>query len=166
MYHFNTCSAMDALQWMGAVRMRVQTADINITLIPKLSIFIKQTKQIKTNSKRPFLMFNMKFSARMYASLLPIAWFFLDVLSVLLVSDCNHTHIYRALTLLINATCDKMMLVCHRVTRTLSLTLGFMQSSVIITVTSIKHNTRCSTLTQLLSSSLVWNVTGQHQGAC
>ncbi len=28
-----TCSAMDALQWMGAVRMRVQTADKNITII-------------------------------------------------------------------------------------------------------------------------------------
>ncbi len=26
-------SAMDALQWMGAVRMRVQTADKNITII-------------------------------------------------------------------------------------------------------------------------------------
>ncbi len=28
-------SAMDALQWMGAVRMRVQTADKNITIIHK-----------------------------------------------------------------------------------------------------------------------------------
>ncbi len=27
------CSAMDPLQWMGAVRMRVQTADKNITII-------------------------------------------------------------------------------------------------------------------------------------
>ncbi len=26
-YHYITCSAMDPLQWMGAVRMRVQTAD-------------------------------------------------------------------------------------------------------------------------------------------
>ncbi len=31
-----TCSAMDALQWMGAVRMRVQTADKNITIIHKV----------------------------------------------------------------------------------------------------------------------------------
>ncbi len=31
--HYITCSAMDALQWMGAVRMRVQTADKNITVI-------------------------------------------------------------------------------------------------------------------------------------
>ncbi len=30
-------SAMDALQWMGAVRMRVQTADKNITIIHKWS---------------------------------------------------------------------------------------------------------------------------------
>ncbi len=30
-----TFSAMDALQWMGAVRMRVQTADKNITIIHK-----------------------------------------------------------------------------------------------------------------------------------
>ncbi len=29
MYHSITCSLMDALQWMGAVRMRVQTADQN-----------------------------------------------------------------------------------------------------------------------------------------
>ncbi len=35
MLHFITCSAMDALQWMGAVRMRVQTADKNITIIHK-----------------------------------------------------------------------------------------------------------------------------------
>ncbi len=28
---------MDALQWMGAVRMRVQTADKNITIIHKQS---------------------------------------------------------------------------------------------------------------------------------
>ncbi len=29
------CSPMDPLQWMGAVRMRVQTADKNITIIHK-----------------------------------------------------------------------------------------------------------------------------------
>ncbi len=33
MLHYITCSAVDALQWMGAVRMRVQTADKNITII-------------------------------------------------------------------------------------------------------------------------------------
>ncbi len=33
MLHYITCSAMDPLQWMGAVRMRVQTADKNITII-------------------------------------------------------------------------------------------------------------------------------------
>ncbi len=31
-YHSITCSPMDPLQWMGAVRMRVQTADKNITI--------------------------------------------------------------------------------------------------------------------------------------
>ncbi len=31
--HCISVSAMDALQWMGAVRMRVQTADKNITII-------------------------------------------------------------------------------------------------------------------------------------
>ncbi len=31
--HWSSCSAMDPLQWMGAVRMRVQTADKNITII-------------------------------------------------------------------------------------------------------------------------------------
>ncbi len=30
-----TCLLMDLLQWMGAVRMRVQTADKNITIIHK-----------------------------------------------------------------------------------------------------------------------------------
>ncbi len=33
--HSITCSLMDPLQWMGAVRMRVQTADKNITIIHK-----------------------------------------------------------------------------------------------------------------------------------
>ncbi len=33
--HSITCSPMDALQWMGAVRMRVQTAGKNITIIHK-----------------------------------------------------------------------------------------------------------------------------------
>ncbi len=33
MCHCITVSAMDALQWMGAVRMRVQTADKNITIM-------------------------------------------------------------------------------------------------------------------------------------
>ncbi len=33
MWHYITDSAMDPLQWMGAVRMRVKTADKNITII-------------------------------------------------------------------------------------------------------------------------------------
>ncbi len=33
MCHSIICSSMDPLQWMGAVRMRVQTADKNITII-------------------------------------------------------------------------------------------------------------------------------------
>ncbi len=33
--HYITCSPMNTLQWMGAVRMRVQTADKNITIIHK-----------------------------------------------------------------------------------------------------------------------------------
>ncbi len=33
MYHCISVSAMDALQWMGAVRMRVHTTDKNITII-------------------------------------------------------------------------------------------------------------------------------------
>ncbi len=35
-----TCSVIDHLQWMGAVRMRVQTADKNITIIHKWLQFI------------------------------------------------------------------------------------------------------------------------------
>ncbi len=31
--HYITCSPMDPLQWMGAVRMRVQTADTNHLLL-------------------------------------------------------------------------------------------------------------------------------------
>ncbi len=37
MYHYITYSSTDPLQWMGAVRMRVQTADKNITIIRKWS---------------------------------------------------------------------------------------------------------------------------------
>ncbi len=37
MQHCISCSEMDALQWMGAVRTRVQTADKNITIIHKQS---------------------------------------------------------------------------------------------------------------------------------
>ncbi len=33
------CSAMDPLQWMGAVRMRVQTADKNITIIHTTPVY-------------------------------------------------------------------------------------------------------------------------------
>ncbi len=33
MQRYITCSSMDPLQWMGAVRMRAQTADKNITII-------------------------------------------------------------------------------------------------------------------------------------
>ncbi len=32
-YHYITCSPMDLLQWMGAVRMIVKTADENITIM-------------------------------------------------------------------------------------------------------------------------------------
>ncbi len=37
MYYYITCSPMDSLQWMGAIRMRVQTADKNITSNPQHS---------------------------------------------------------------------------------------------------------------------------------
>ncbi len=33
--YYITCSPMDPLQWMGAVRMGVQTADKNITIVHK-----------------------------------------------------------------------------------------------------------------------------------
>ncbi len=38
--HSITCSPMDALQWMGAVRMKVQTADKNITIIHKFRLLL------------------------------------------------------------------------------------------------------------------------------
>ncbi len=34
--HYITCSPVDPLQWMGAVRMRVQAADRNITIIQSI----------------------------------------------------------------------------------------------------------------------------------
>ncbi len=37
---------MDALQWMGAVRMRVQTADKNITIIHKLSTPLQSSPSV------------------------------------------------------------------------------------------------------------------------
>ncbi len=45
--HYITCSVTDALQWMGAVRMRVQTADKNITIIhssPSVNILSCEVK--------------------------------------------------------------------------------------------------------------------------
>ncbi len=59
MEHYITCSSMDALQWMGAVRMRVQTAD-KITIIhttpvhqlmlceEKSCVFVRNKSIIKT----------------------------------------------------------------------------------------------------------------------
>ncbi len=37
---YNTCSPMDPLQWMGPIRMRVQTGDKNITIIHKQSTWL------------------------------------------------------------------------------------------------------------------------------
>ncbi len=41
-----TCSPMDSLQWMGAVRMRVQTADKNITIIHTTPVHQLRNKSI------------------------------------------------------------------------------------------------------------------------
>ncbi len=51
--HYITCSPMDPLQWMGAVRMRAQTADkniivINTTTIPQ-SCEVKAVCLLETN---------------------------------------------------------------------------------------------------------------------
>ncbi len=40
---------MDLLQWMGAVRMRVQTADTNITIIHKLTSWEIESGMIVRN---------------------------------------------------------------------------------------------------------------------
>ncbi len=44
-----TCSPMDPLQWMGAVRMRVQTADKNITIIHTTPVHQLMSCEVKTN---------------------------------------------------------------------------------------------------------------------
>ncbi len=44
-YHYITCSSMDPLQWMGAVRMRVQTDDKNITIIHKQSTPLQSSNE-------------------------------------------------------------------------------------------------------------------------
>ncbi len=53
-------SAMDALQWMGAVRMRVQTADKNITIIhttPVHQLTSGEDKSWNNSSIKTFLNF-------------------------------------------------------------------------------------------------------------
>ncbi len=47
---FITCSPMDPLQWMGAVRMRVQTADNNITSNPHHSSPVHQLTSCEVKS--------------------------------------------------------------------------------------------------------------------
>ncbi len=41
---------MDALQWMGAVRMRVQTADKNIHTTPQKQLYKEWAIHLKLNS--------------------------------------------------------------------------------------------------------------------
>ncbi len=52
MYHCISYSPVDALQWMGAVRMRVQTADKNITIIHTTPIYQLTTKKKKKKKKK------------------------------------------------------------------------------------------------------------------
>ncbi len=49
MLHYITYSLKDPQQWMGAVRMRVQTADKNITTIHKLSTPLQPINLLKRN---------------------------------------------------------------------------------------------------------------------
>ncbi len=64
---------MDPLQWMGAVRMRVQTADKNITVIHMTPVFSKKLcvydKSIKT-----FLTSNCYFWLKYESSIYNIAF--------------------------------------------------------------------------------------------
>ncbi len=74
MFHSIICSPVDALQWMGAVRMRVQTADKNITIIhttpvhqltsweDKRCMFVKN----KSIIIRHFLHFNVQLKSSVY----------------------------------------------------------------------------------------------------
>ncbi len=61
MMNYITCSPVDPLQWMGAVRMRVQTADNNITIICKWFTWLQSIKSKvarlwkKRNTKKVFI---------------------------------------------------------------------------------------------------------------
>ncbi len=61
-----TCSPLDHLQWMGAVRMRVQTADKNITIIPitphhsSPSVNVFWNESCLFNTANPSRCFNFK----------------------------------------------------------------------------------------------------------
>ncbi len=57
MYHCITVSAMDALQWMGAVRMRVQTADKNIIIIHTTPVHQLTSGEDKSWNKSSIKMF-------------------------------------------------------------------------------------------------------------
>ncbi len=60
MQHCITVSAMDALQWMGAVRMRVQTSDKNITIIHTTPVHQLTSGEDKSWNKSSIKMFLTK----------------------------------------------------------------------------------------------------------
>ncbi len=46
--HYVTCSTMDPLQWMGAVRTRVQTTDKNVTIIHTTPVYLWMSWEVKS----------------------------------------------------------------------------------------------------------------------
>ncbi len=43
MYHYTTCLPVDPLHWMGAVKIRVQTADKNIII----QVYLKEIEYVE-----------------------------------------------------------------------------------------------------------------------
>ncbi len=79
--HYITCLSMDPLQWMGAVRMSVQTADKNITVINTTSVHQLTSCEVKScefvlnkYSIRIFLTSNCRFWLKYKSSIHNIAW--------------------------------------------------------------------------------------------
>ncbi len=61
--HYITFSPMDPLQWMGAVRMRVQTADKNVTMnqhepSPSINILWREKLCVRKKTIHLYYMFN------------------------------------------------------------------------------------------------------------
>lgn len=118
-----------------------------------------ETNWLKQFLNLQFLMYNMKFEVRIYSALLLnlffSVWFIWCLYFIITIKSqiIQTYYIERALILWLNATCDKTkMLICHRLSDQNILTLPRIHAefsnnntSPISTVTSVTHNTCCTT---------------------